>query len=1025
MPAGLVLQFLGLPQLYLDNKPIATDRRKAIALLAYLAVNDIGSAPQRYSRESLSALLWPDYDQAKAFSNLRRTIWEVHQAIGESWLIAERESVHLNPEVEIDLDIAHFRALISESHKQPDLSLRIPLLVDAVTLYRNHFLTGFSLKDAYPFNEWAYAESEELRHQLVDILTTLSEDYCGLGQADKAIPYGRRLVSLEPLNESAHRRLMEVYLQAGQHSAALKQYQTCEQILRKELNLDPQPETRALYKKIRKGEIKPTQVEKQIEPIKPKHNLPLQISTFIGREKEQDEIIKLLERNRLVTIAGVGGIGKTRLSLQVGQRLLSYYPEGVWFISFDSLSDPALVPQTVATVFDIREGSNLPVIEILINVLREKTTLLILDNCEHLLEGCAQLITVLLTNCPSLKILATSRETLNIAGESIYSMPALSLPEQDNHSLEALAEYEAVKLLTERATLALSSFALTKETAQTVVDICRRVDGIPLAIELAAARVNILQVEEILKQLEDSFSLLSSDHRIASQRHQTLRASMDWSWRLLNDDEQIFLQQLSDFSGGWTLESAESVCDGNVLGLTSALVKKSLIAVKQETGRETRYRFHEMVRQYAREKLIESGEEETISTQHLNYFLKLSEQAEIALRGAEQVKWFSRIFDERDNIRAALVWADKTDNVETGLYISGRLDRFWDSFDMREGSSWLGEFLGKSESKAFPRARARALCTQGWLLEWLQRSAEARSAAQECLDLYQAFGDKEGEVEALLLLGFISEAPKSVELNLQALTLAQLIGDTWRQAKALAFLGWTDSRDFKRSVGYWEKAISLFRKVSDLRFLAGLLGTLGYFLALNGDIELAQEYLDESTLWLQQLDPKNFVLHKNKGGYIQIALMRGDYEQARALLQTMQNLSQENGDRMTYLWTRVRLGYLDLHDGKISEARHAFSENAQSFQENENTIGVVFTLEGMASLYVTVGKPERAARLIGLADATREKIGDTRPLLEQADLDKIIAACLTKMGEVAFSDAYDEGQAMTLDEAVAYALSEN
>ena len=281
MSQCLILQFLGLPQVHLDDKPIATDRRKAIALLAYLAVNDIGRPRQRYSRESLSALLWPDYEQAKAFSNLRRTIWEIHQAIGESWLMADRESVHLNPDADpstpsagqrIDLDVARFQELLSQSRQQNDPALRIPLLVDATKLYRDHFLSGFSLKDAPNFNEWAFAESEDLRHNLADALMMLSEDHCGSGQADQAIPYARRLVTLDPLNEASHRLLMQVYMQAGQHSAALKQYQTCEQILRKELNLDPQPETRALYKKILKGEMKPIRVEKQTATIAPKQD---------------------------------------------------------------------------------------------------------------------------------------------------------------------------------------------------------------------------------------------------------------------------------------------------------------------------------------------------------------------------------------------------------------------------------------------------------------------------------------------------------------------------------------------------------------------------------------------------------------------------------------------------------------------------------------------------------------------------------------------------------------------------------
>jgi DNA-binding SARP family transcriptional activator len=385
MSPCLALEFLGLPQVHLDDTPIATDRRKAIALLAYLAVSDIGRARQRYSRESLSALLWPDYEQAKAFSNLRRTIWEVHQALGEGWLIAEREVVRLNEEAQIDLDVAHFQDLISQGRQQTDTALRIPLLADAAKLYRNHFLTGFSLRDASNFNEWAFAESENLRRQLAEALTMLSGAYCDVDQSAEAIPHARRLVALDPLNELAHRQLMEVYLQAGQHSAALKQYQTCEQILRKELNLDPQPETRALYKKIRKGEGKPVQLEKQIETTTPKHNLPLQLSTFIGREKEQAEILKLLTKNRLITLAGTGGIGKTRLSLQVGQQLLKQYSGGVWFVALDSLSDPSLVSQTIASVFDIQETTDRPLIEKLTDALREKTILLILDNCEHLL----------------------------------------------------------------------------------------------------------------------------------------------------------------------------------------------------------------------------------------------------------------------------------------------------------------------------------------------------------------------------------------------------------------------------------------------------------------------------------------------------------------------------------------------------------------------------------------------------------------------------------------------------------------
>lgn len=1025
MPQCLVLEFLGLPHVKVDNEPIATDRRKAIALLAYLAVNDLTHLHQRYSRESLSALLWPDYDQSHAFSNLRRTIWEVHQALGEGWLIAERESVHLNEDAQIDLDVARFLDLISQGRQQTDPALRIPLLSDAVKLYRNHFLTGFSLKDALNFNEWAFAESENLRRQLADALTILSDAYCELSQADKAIPHARRLVALDPLNESAHRQLMEVYLQAGQHSAALKQYQTCEQILRKELNLDPQPETRALYRRIRKGGIKEVQAEKPIETITPKHNLPLQLSTFIGREKEQVEIISLIAKHRLVTLAGTGGIGKTRLSLQVGQNLLNHYPGGVWFIAFDSLSDAALVPQTVAAIFDIQESADGSLVERLTDYLHEKTTLLIFDNCEHLLEACVDLITALLRKCPTLKILVTSRETLNVSGEAIYYMPSLSIPEGEV-TIEKLPEYESIRLFTERAALAFSSFTLTKENAQTVVEICGKVDGIPLAIELAAARVNILQGEEILRQLHDSFALLSSDSRTILPRQQTLEASVDWSWGLLTESEQIFLRQLSVFAGGWTLESAQAVCNGEAsltgVALINALVKKSLIVVEQETGRETRFRFHEMVRQFAHEKLIQSGEEEKIRTLHLNYFLNLSTQAQLELRGPSRVDWTERLNDERNNLRAALHWAERT-NVEAGLFLSGRLLRYWESSDLHEGIQWLDLFLHK-EANEFPHARAYALYTYGTLLVWLQNFDHARLVAKECLKRFQEAGDRAGEVDALLLLGntfvFTEELAAASKFGEQALTLSRSLHDPWREANSLYYLGWM-TRDYDRMFPFWEKAIAVYRKLGDQVSLAVALGWLGQFRVLNGDFELAETYLDEA-LQLWQSNKRANIWDNPKIAKSLIVFARGDYEQAYTMQQEVLVSAEETGNRMMKLWAQVRLGYVALRSGNLAEAHHFFRETASEFGKDGFTIGTVFALEGMAGLYVTLNKPEYAARLIGWADAMRVKVDNPRPKIEQADVDQIIAACLVKMGEAEFSDLYDEGKLMTLDEGVALAL---
>ena len=285
MSARLALYFLGSPQLYLDKEPIPAERRKALALLAYLAIER-----GQHRRESLSALLWPDYEQSKAFTNLRHTLWEIQQSIGEDWLITDREQIGLNHAAEIWLDVQQFESLLAQAHAQNDLSLRTPLLIESTKLYRDHFLTGFSLKDAPNFNEWAFAESGELRCQLAGALIGLSEDYCALGQAVKAIPYARRLLTLDPLNESTHQQLLKVYLQAGQYGAELKQYQVCEAMLRKEFNLDPQPETYALYKQIRKGGAKPVQIEKHKEMNASKHTLPIQLSTSVHRTKEREKL---------------------------------------------------------------------------------------------------------------------------------------------------------------------------------------------------------------------------------------------------------------------------------------------------------------------------------------------------------------------------------------------------------------------------------------------------------------------------------------------------------------------------------------------------------------------------------------------------------------------------------------------------------------------------------------------------------------------------------------------------------------
>ena len=754
-------------------------------------------------------------------------------------------------------------------------------------------------------------------------------------------------------------------------------------------------------------------------------NLPVSFTSFVGREKEQVEILELVKKRRLVTLVGAGGIGKTRLAVQVGQKLLNDFPGGVWFVSLESLSDDALIPPTVATIFEIRDSpTGRPLMERLTEALRPKTALLIFDNCEHLLDGCIQLITTLLSHCPNLKFLATSRATLNMEGEATYYLSPLSLPNEDEIANEKTGTNESVRLFTDRAELVLASFHLTPDTTQVCADICRLLDGIPLAIELAAARVDILQVQEILQQLQHRFDLLFNDRRGVIARHQTMRASLDWSWGLLTQIEQRFMRQLSIFAGGWTLESAQAVCAGDVIGLTSALVKKSLIVVDQPAGRATRYRFHEIVRQYAREKLIESGEEHDTRTKHLKYFVKLSEHAESALRSLTQMEWYLQLQHERNNLRAALEWADQTD-VEAGLYIAGRLHRFWENFDLREGQLWLDTFLEKSESKKYPLARANALYTQTWIMHWAQKPALALPAAQECLDLYQACGDRSGEIDGLLALVLLAPTTgneEGMECFHRALTLSKSLGDPWKQAQVL-FQSRFLALDEYHHNSYLAKSVALFKKAGDLEWAIQPMLWLANDEMTKGELPSAQQWLDQAIQASQAVSHKGLrsLLLLSRGS---VELLDREYEKARADLQEAIQLYSDLGNRLAILWARVRLGYVAVHQGEFGEARHLLNETTRDFRESQGPSGVIFALEGIATLYVASCRHERAARLIGWADFKRKEANNQRQNLEQADVDKLIEACLANMGEVAFSDAYEEGQKMSLDAAVAYALNE-
>ena len=447
-------------------------------------------------------------------------------------------------------------------------------------------------------------------------------------------------------------------------------------------------------------------------------NLPTQLSTFIGREKEVEQIKKRLEKSRLVTLTGSGGVGKTRLSIQVASELLSEYPNGAFLVELAPITDPEWVTRAICAVLDISLQGNAPPLTVLTEYLRSKKLLLAVDNCEHLIDTCAHLCDSLLHACSDLHIIASSREALGIDGENAYRVPSLSLPDPKS-GLHAIEKAEAVKLFLERATAVLPEFELTESNASFVAQICQRLDGIALAIELAASRVKMLKVEQIAARLDGAFRLLTGGSRTALPRQQTLRALIDWSYNLLSEEERTVLRRLSIFMGGWTLEAAESVCDNpNTLDLLTHLVDKSLVSVDLEHGEEPRYFLLETIRQYAREKLAENGESESIRNRHREYFCGLIERLEPSLRGPDQVALLHSMERDLDNLRAALEWSLDYD-VFAGLRLASGLEWFWHlQHHWLEGIDWLEKLL-QAEEKAHsfqPVSKSDTFCKAKALL---------------------------------------------------------------------------------------------------------------------------------------------------------------------------------------------------------------------------------------------------------------------------------------------------------------------
>lgn len=726
------------------------------------------------------------------------------------------------------------------------------------------------------------------------------------------------------------------------------------------------------------------------------NNLPTQLTSFIGREKEIKEIKQALSGSRLVTLTAMGGAGKTRLSLQVAAGMIDEFKHGVWFVELASLTDPALVPQTVAAVLGLREGPGQPLLTVLADYLHAKTALIILDNCEHLIEGCARFAETILHAAPMVRILASSHEPLGIGGEATYRVPALAAPDPNHVPPPAvLTQYDAVQLFIERARAVMPSFEVNGANAAAVARLCYHLDGIPLAIELAAARVRGLKVEQIAQRLDDRFRLLTGGSRTALPRQQTLRALIDWSYDLLSEQERTLFCRLSVFEGGWAIKAAESVCANDpiepsqVLELLLRLIDKSLILI-DEQGEESRYHMLETLREYAMARLVTSGEANALRRHHAQYYLELMEQTLPYQFNRFPVEWMIRLTTEYDNLRGALEWC-KTGAADSDWMLRFVWSGLWFWFlggHLTEGYAWCVEAVTRTAAMASTVSRGRALLSAGGLAFTLGKYVEGSEYLRQSVAIAREHGERQLLAPALSYYGMVltglgdyTTGSKAIS---EALELARTLHNDWRLVFTLMMLGNNRivSQGIEAARPTFEESLQLARTVGDPWLLSQAVYTLAVAASLIGDSATARPLFDES-----------------------ISLMR------------------KVGDRWGLTYSLVGLSSEYLRGGLIHEAELLLSESMALAREIASTTGTAIVLMGYAGLAAARSNPTRAAQLIGAADGIMAAGSAHWWPTEQITHDSIVKTIRTLLDNADWDAAYAEGRGLTIEQAVELAVS--
>jgi predicted ATPase/DNA-binding SARP family transcriptional activator len=1080
--------------------------RRSRSLIKLLAL-----APNhRMQRDQVLDLLWPGEDPQTAAHNFYQALFEARRILDPSnthpqlYLPLHEAVLSLCPDSPLHIDVEDFKTSADRAFRIQDPAA----FQAALALYPGDLLPD----DRY--EDWSNEARETLRQENLRLLLGLAKQLENQKKYDAAIGAFKHALESDALNEEAHAGLMRLYATTGHRQLALRQYRFLAETLDHQLEAQPDPSITHLYQVILSGRHTYTSAETPPEilpgrmiPSPPAHNLPVQMSSFIGREQEKQAVKRLLNGKddkqlqpaRLVTLTGPGGCGKTRLALETAGELLKDYQDGIWLVELAGLSDPDLLPQTLISSLRIRNSSGQPPPSILTDYLKHRQLLLLLDNCEHLVDACARLVETLLKNCPDLQILATSQEILGLPGEVSYLISPLSLPDP-LHLLpaELTSHSEAVWLFVERARFAQPGFTLNEHNAPAVAQICRLLDGIPLAIELAAARVRMMKVEEIAAHLERSFDLITGGSRTALPRYQSLNASLEWSYHLLPEAERLLFRRLAGFAGGWSVDAAGFIASdlGDVLDLLTQLVNKSLITPHQTPGEPTRYFYLDTIRRFALDRLRESGEEGLMRDRLLDYCEQLAERLEPLLRGPDQVAWMTSLETEQDNLRAAMEWSLATHKptpltgesyqagnsqtyIEKGLRLAAALNWFWHTlFKRTEAVFWLerllaGEVQERGAQPLDPSralARARGLYVAGWfkagdqsqnyleesllifrelgpegrrgaayalnkLATSLERRGDylqAQALASESLALFREVDDPFGLSDLLSAVlpvlaedqGDFDQARRYGE---EALTISQKNGDTNGIPWAYLRLGEIASREgnYPRAWALMEIALDIYCRLGNKLGNYYVLVQMGKTARAQGDPQHAETIFTEALDLTRQVGDR-FHIAVALRNLARASYDQGDFKRASQWYGEALAIGREIEDSRTIARSLRGLAEVSraaLGAGDTSSALRLYKEALQVRGKLVDHREIYRSLEALAELAVDLGRPEQAISLSGAIQELYDSIHFSLSERHRTIHSKTLSHFKSQLGEAAFRSAWEQGQAMRLEQAIEIALS--